>query len=142
MCRSFFLGVCIFLVVGAPVPDKREDARKLFLAPASFHEAGGSLRPNGFSCLPKDVEAHEIVSYGSHKNQRVTVVQKLVELKARCQKGKLVDAKGRGVRFFRPSCWGNPPLDYLEIRQREDEELSKLRKRYTVIVFACNPMIQ
>lgn len=142
MRRSFFLGVCIFFVVGAPAPDKREDARKSLLAPASFHGAGGSSRPKSFSCLPKDVQANEVVSYGPKGKQTVTVEKTLIEMKARCRKGTLVDAKGREVSFFRLSCWGNPPPDYLEIRQREDEELSKLRKRYTVVVFACNPMIQ
>jgi hypothetical protein len=142
MCRSLFLSVCIFLVVGAPAPDKREEARKLFLARAPFHEAGSSSRPKSFSCLAKDVQANEVVSYGPKGRQGVTVEKTLIEMKARCRKGKLVDAKGREVRFFRPSCWGNPPPDYLEIRQREDAELAKLKKHYAVIVFGCNPMIQ
>ncbi|HET7157868.1 MAG TPA: hypothetical protein VFI62_02660, partial [Burkholderiales bacterium] len=68
--------------------------------------------------------------------------KKLAQLKARCRKGKLVDEKGREIRFFRPSCWGNPPADYADIQQRENEDLEKLRKQYTVIVFGCNPMIQ
>ncbi|HVS83494.1 MAG TPA: hypothetical protein VHE60_17325 [Pyrinomonadaceae bacterium] len=68
--------------------------------------------------------------------------KKLAEMKARCRRGKLVDARGREIRFFRVSCWGNPPTDYQEIRQRENEELAKLKKRYAVIVFTCNPMIQ
>lgn len=66
----------------------------------------------------------------------------LVQMKASCRSGRLVDGKRREIRFYRPSCWGNPPPDYLEIRQREDDELAKLKRHYTVIVFGCNPMIQ
>jgi hypothetical protein len=95
-----------------------------------------------FTCLPKDVRGDEIVSYGPKGTQKVTVENKLTELKARCKKGKLVDAKGREIRFFRLSCWGNPPPDYLEIQRRENKELTELRKRYTVIVFSCSPMTQ
>ena len=84
----------------------------------------------------------DVVSYGLKGRQSVTVEKKLTEIKARCRRGKLVDAKGREIRFFHPSCWGNPPPDYLEIRQREDKEFAELKKRYTVIVFGCNPMIQ
>src|SRR5438552_911741 len=95
-----------------------------------------------FSCLPKDVPADEVVSYGFKGKQNLTVEKKLIEMQARCRGGKLVDAKGREIRFFRVSCWGNPPDDYLEIRQSENEQLATLKKRYTVIVFSCNPMIQ
>ena len=98
--------------------------------------------PEKFSCLPKDVRADDVVSYGLKGRQKVTVERKLTELKARCRSGKLVDARGREIRFFRISCWGNPPADYLEIQERQNKELAELKKRYTVIVFGCNPMIQ
>ena len=95
-----------------------------------------------FPCLPKDVTADQVVSYGLKGTQKVTVEKRLIELKARCRSGKLVDAKGREIRFFHMSCWGNPPPDYLEIQERQNKELAELKKRYTVIVFGCNPMIQ
>ena len=95
-----------------------------------------------FPCLPKDVTADQVVSYGLKGTQKVTVEKRLIELKARCRSGKLLDAKGREIRFFRISCWGNPPADYLEIQERQNKELAELKKRYTVIVFGCNPMIQ
>jgi hypothetical protein len=95
-----------------------------------------------FACLPKDVRADDVVSFGANGPSNLTVEKKLAEMKARCRRGKLIDAKRREIRFFHPSCWGNPPPDYLEIKERENKELAKLRKRYTVIVFACNPMIQ
>jgi hypothetical protein len=94
-----------------------------------------------FGCLPKDVRADEVVSYAVNRKSTLTVQQKLIELKARCRRGKLVDAQGREIRFFRVSCWGNPPDDYLEIQKRESEELAELKKHYAVIVFGCNPMI-
>jgi hypothetical protein len=95
-----------------------------------------------FTCLPKDVTADDVVSYGPKSTPQVTVQKKLSQIRARCRRGRLVDARGREIRFFRSSCWGNPPADYLEIQERENKHLSELKKRYTVIVFACNPMIQ
>ena len=98
------------------------------------------LKP--LSCLPKDVQADEVVTYHPDKRKKVTVAKKLLELKSRCRRGKLVDAKGREIRFFRPSCWGNPPADYMEIQQQETATLANLKKRYTVIVFGCSVMTQ
>lgn len=94
------------------------------------------------NCLPPETKLDEVVSYSLKGRGNVTVQKKLAELKARCTNRKLVDSKGREIRFFRPSCWGNPPDNYLEIQQSENAELQKLRKRYTVVVFGCNPMIQ
>ena len=94
------------------------------------------------SCLPDNIRGSEILSYSLKGVPQLTVSQKLLALRARCRKGKLVDVKSREIRFFRPSCWGNPPPDYLEIRAREDSALKKLRRRFTVVVFGCDPMIQ
>jgi hypothetical protein len=70
----------------------------------------------------------------------ITVKQRLVELKARCRRGKLVDRSGREIRFYRlAGCWGNPPPDYREILERQRRELERLKKRYTVIELTCNP---
>jgi hypothetical protein len=93
------------------------------------------------NCLPQGVRRDEVVSYGP-KGRTVTVERKLTQIRAQCRNRKLIDPKGREIRFHRPSCWGNPPADYLEIQQSENEELQRLQKRYTVIVFGCNPMIQ
>ena len=94
-----------------------------------------------FACLPKDVQLDEVVTYGRGPVRAVTVERQLIEMKARCRHGKLVDAKRREIRFLRPACWGNPPENYLEIRRRETGELAKLKRRYRVIVFGCNPRI-
>lgn len=99
-----------------------------------------AAQSKNFSCLPGDVRGDEILSHGGKGG--LTVNQKLNELGARCRKGRLVDRKAREIRFFRPTCWGNPPVDYLEIQAREAAELKKLRRRFTVVVFGCDITIQ
>jgi hypothetical protein len=94
-----------------------------------------------FDCLPNDVGLNDVVTYAKTAKANVTVQKTLIGMKAQCRKGKLVDAKRREIRFFRPSCWGNPPADYQEIRQRENAELQKLKRSYAVIVFGCDRMI-
>ncbi len=105
--------------------------------------AGRSLdqRSRKYDCLPKDARLDDVVTYDRTGKQNLTLQKTLINLKATCRKGKLVDAKRRAIRFFRFSCWGHPPPNYLEIERREDEELKKLKRQYTVIVFGCNPMI-
>jgi hypothetical protein len=95
-------------------------------------------------CLPKGVKSTEIVSAQFSKpgrsGRKTTVAQKLLELKAHCKRGKLVDARGREIYFYRMTgCWGNPPSDYLEILDRQSNEIRSLKKRYTVIEMTCNP---
>ncbi|MEA2204635.1 MAG: hypothetical protein QOE77_1411 [Blastocatellia bacterium] len=110
--------------------------------PALHRTSKPKTHSTRINCLPPGTGLNEVVSYGSNGHGNVTVQTKLAQLKARCRNRKLIDAKGREIRFHRPSCWGNPPADYLEIQQRENEELLKLQKTYTVIVFGCNPSIQ
>ena len=101
--------------------------------------------PQSFiGCLPKEIKPADVVSsrlVGSSKVlKKITVEEKLIQLKASCKKGKLVDASGREIRFYRlEGCWGNPPADYQEILQKQSEELEKLKKQYTVIEMTCNP---
>ena len=99
------------------------------------------------NCLPSGVKLTDVVSAemtGSSERgpvvKKVTVKQKLTDLKARCRNGKLVDDTGKEVRFYRAKgCWGNPPADYLEILDRQRRELEELKKQYTVIEMTCNP---
>lgn len=142
--RGLFVGVTILLLLFglAPAHHERAAQSSAICPPAVGDEDGGVSPAKNFSCLPKDVRADEAVSYGMKGKSILTVEQKLAEMKARCRRGRLVDARGREIRFFRSSCWGNPPADYQEIQQRKNAELAKLKKRYTVIVFGCNPMIQ
>jgi hypothetical protein len=88
------------------------------------------------------VHLNDVVTQGKTAKGTVTVEKTLIQMKAQCRNSKLIDAKRREIRFFRPSCWGNPPADYLEIQQRENAELQKLKRTYAVIVFGCNPMVQ
>lgn len=96
------------------------------------------------ACLPAGVKRTDIVSAQwlkpTNEVKRITVEQKLDEIKARCKKGKLVDAHDKEVYFFRlTGCWGNPPVDYQETLRHQEEQLDKLKKRYTVIEMTCNP---
>ena len=96
------------------------------------------------SCLPKDIKRTDVVSapvsLPGRSGKKITVEQKLKELKARCRRGKLVDASGKEIYFYHlQGCWGNPPADYQEILGQQARELEKLRRRYRVIEMTCNP---
>ena len=91
-----------------------------------------------FPCVKENIYAGESVAGG---NKTINVKDRLKRLKARCRRGKLVDAKRREIKFFKAECWGNPPADYLEIQQRQRGELARLRKKYTVIEIACGPSL-
>ena len=105
-----------------------------------------SCAGNTDRCLPAGIQSTDVVSAqvaGPRMKSEivtVTVAQKLKELKARCRKGRLVDPRGREIRFYRLiGCWGNPPDDYQEQIERQAKELAKLRRRYHVIEMTCNP---
>ena len=99
------------------------------------------------SCLPSGVKTTDVVSadlVGMGKEgpdvRKVTVKEKLTEMKARCRGGKLVDRAGKEIRFYRlKGCWGNPPADYLEILEKQRKDLEEMRKHYTVVEMTCNP---
>ena len=97
-----------------------------------------------WTCLPAGIDLEEIVSGPPVKSETntskpATIRQVLVRIKAHCKKGKLVDATGREIYFFRLiGCWGNPPADYEEQLASQQQELERLRKKYTVIKISCN----
>ena len=100
----------------------------------------------GHGCLPDDikpetvVEAKQIKWRGGIRIVKETVSQRLKNMSARCKAGRLVDAKGKGIRFYQvEGCWGNPPADYQEILDRQRAQLEALRKRFTVVELTCNP---
>jgi hypothetical protein len=103
--------------------------------------------PGISSCLPEgitleDVVSAEMIEFGEKGPviKTVTVKDKLTELGAGCQNGKLVDSKGREIYFYKlTGCWGNPPDNYHEILERQAKELAELRSKYTVIEMTCNP---
>jgi len=97
-------------------------------------------------CLPEFVKPTDIAStrlaqtHGGTLVEKITVEQKLTELKANCKNGKLVDGAGTEIYFYKlTGCWGNPPRNYHEILERQQAELAILRKQYTVIEMTCNP---
>jgi hypothetical protein len=98
-------------------------------------------------CVPIETTLEEVVSTTKSKagtgavTRNVTVKETLKQLKARCRKGKLVDGAGREIRFYRLiGCWGNPPDDYQEQLARQNEELQRLKKKYTVVEIPCAQM--
>ena len=109
---------------------------------------GGQARKNSppanvskteWSCLPPDVQPDDIVAYGMNGKKNRTVADTLNKMKARCRKGRLTGSDKREIRFFRPACWGNPPLDANEQRAAEARQLAALQKKYRVIIFSCDP---
>lgn len=95
-------------------------------------------------CLPAGITGDMIVLPQStkatdvSKSKRTSVKIRLAQLKARCKRGKLVDAKGRQIYFYTLiGCWGNPPENYLEQLQHQAEEIQRLKKKYTVIQIPC-----
>ena len=134
---------CLICVLFAAIAGARvaHDETSFTSSRSSSTQRNHSTLRSKFDCLPKDVQLDEVVTYGKSAKGNLTVEKRLIEMKAQCRNGKLVDAKRREIRFFRPSCWGNPPPDYLEIQQRESAELEKLKHSYDVIVFGCNRMI-
>jgi len=62
------------------------------------------------------------------------VSQLLTKLRARCKKGKLIDGNGREIYFLRMiGCWGNPPANYQKLLEKQRNELTRLKRKYTVI---------
>jgi hypothetical protein len=105
-------------------------------------DAGASS--SRFDCLPGEFKLTDIVSYREKRkesDENITIEATLINLKAECREGKLLDGKGREIRFFKFACYGNPPIDYEEIAQKEREEFNKLQKEYTVIVLECDPHV-
>ena len=95
-------------------------------------------------CLPEGTQLDQIVSSKSVRSkgvetiETVTVNQVLRKLQARCREGKLVDGKGREIRFYPlAGCWGNPPANYQELLQEQARELDRLKKKYTVVEIPC-----
>lgn len=113
----------------------------------SFNFSDGS-QSHFARCLPTEISPEQVVLASPPANsglrKPVTVKQRLVQLKARCRKGKLIDGKGRQIYLYQlTGCWGNPPENYEEILENQRQELIRLRKRYTVIEVTCglDPLI-
>jgi hypothetical protein len=92
-------------------------------------------------CLPPEISPREIAVYGGPGKKNVTVEEVLTKLKARCSKDRLLDSKKKEIRFFKRTCWGFPPPNYLELQAEESRQLAQLKASYTVVVIECDPRI-
>jgi hypothetical protein len=97
-------------------------------------------------CLPSGIKLEDIVStkvaglIRPGKIVRTTVEQTLGKLNAACKNNKLVGASGKEIYFYHlTGCWGNPPMNYSEILQKQADEITKLNQQYTVVEMTCNP---
>ncbi len=125
------------------------NTKVLLLSAAALVCVGNSViaKEGPSSCLPDGIKSTDVVSTrvmtssrGRREIRKTTVEQKLKEIKARCSKGKLVDASGTEIRFYKlTGCWGHPSSDDQEVLERQSRELAALKKRYRVIELTCNP---
>ncbi len=110
---------------------------------AVFAFAGITSAQKYNKCLPPDVKEDTVIGWDNPVNSErpstpITVRQTLAKLKAKCVCDKLVDSRGKEIRFFQlQGCWGNPPIDYLEIMEGQRKEIEKLKKTYRVIEITC-----
>ena len=103
------------------------------------------LMPTTYHCLPSNIKESDVVEYksvsdksGKTRLEQICVKQRLDELGAHCSAGKLVDRKGREIKFyFLQGCWGNPPTDYQKILGAQTREIKQLKKDHTVIEMTC-----
>lgn len=105
---------------------------------------GTRERPAWQSCLPQKVKVSDVVTVEGGKKgaaaSRRTVGDQLNQIKARCRNGKLIDGRGKQIYFYRlTGCWGYAPANYLEILERQRNEIRELKKRYNVLEMPCNP---
>lgn len=115
------------------------EVSKLDLVPSESQDALSRCLPAGIKL--DDVVGTTMVGYVRPENSvRTTVAQALGGLGAVCRDDKLMDTTGREIYFYhRVGCWGNPPQNYGEILQKQQDELDRLKKQYTVVEVTCNP---
>ena len=144
MRSVIILSLGVLLLFGVIIMAQKNSKKSGSDCPPSSTAANGVSNEQAaqFECLPDDVTLKTVATYSLKAERDVTVKDKLIELKATCENGKLVDDHHKEIRFFRLQCWGNPPADYQERQQQQQEELKKLEKKYTVVVMGCNPRIE
>ena len=92
-------------------------------------------------CFPPEISPRQVAVYGGPGKRNVTVEGVLTKLKARCSKDRLLDSRKKEIRFFKKTCWGYPPPNYLELQAEESRQLTLLKASYTVVVIECDPRI-
>ena len=85
-------------------------------------------------CLPNNIKLSTLIS------KTTNVSQKLLSLNAKCtDTNKLMDGNGKEIYFYeRTGCWGNPPVGYLDILEKQQDEINNLNKKYNVVEISCN----
>lgn len=111
---------------------------------AVFAFAGISSAQKYNKCLPPDIKEDTVIGWDNPVNSErpstpITVRQTLAKLKAKCVCDKLVNSRGKEIRFFQlQGCWGQPPPNYQAIMENQRVELDGLKKKYLVIEVTCN----
>lgn len=141
MKNNFYLPIVILIICGTSQIMCAQSK-----SPRNPKTTNQSNNRRQYDCLPPDIKLDLVVSVirktPSLKGEveREIVKQRLNKLDARCKSGKLIDGKNKEIRFYKlRGCWGNPPVDYLEIMDKQRKELQELKKKYTVIEITCNP---
>ena len=106
---------------------------------------GGVSMAQKYPCLQSGITSDTVVSYvtvtspkGEQSTKKISVGQTLKKLKAKCSRNKLIDGKRRQIYFYNmQGCWGNPPEDYLELLEQQKQQITNLKKKYTVIEMTC-----
>lgn len=102
-----------------------------------------------FEDLPDSVkltdEVREVVKDDSGKvvsDEIITVEEKLRRIGAKYEDSKLVDSKGREIKFYKPPVRGASQGFEEDQKQakRDAEELKELKEKYTVIILYVNPL--
>ena len=91
-------------------------------------------------CVPNDIDLNAYVQ----ESPAIDVANKLEELNARCDDGKLVDGWGREIRFRDPFCPGDATASSDKINRNgriTSEEMEKYKSDFTVIVLACDHVV-
>ena len=131
------------LIISDPVKMKPPYFALLVVQLLLFDLNCASFAQQRFPCLPPTLKPTDIVSAERVGDPpeilKVTVEEKLIQLKARCMNGQLLVAAGREIRFYRIHCFGAPTAYAIETMRREQDELEALRKKYTVIEMTCDP---
>lgn len=112
---------------------------------AVFAFAGITSAQKYNKCLPPDVKEDTVIGWDNPVNSErpstpITVRQTLAKLKAKCVCDKLVNSRGKEIRFFQlQGCWGQRPPNAGAIMEKQKADLDELKKKYLVIEITCNP---
>ncbi len=101
-----------------------------------FDRLPGGIKPDTKIRKDKKNDKGEVVSF-----EIITAEQVLNELKAKYDGDKLIDGKGREIKFFEPLCRGVSQgfEEDEKARKEKERELAGLEKKFTVIVLYCDP---